>query len=77
MTPHYQRTVKVTLISNYFFSSLANVIICENKTSTEEKDWTALSSFLSFLQMKNQILNYADEGFSQQFQHHENNSHHS
>lgn len=52
------------------------VIICEKKTSAEENQ-TAFSSFLSFLQMKNQILNYADEGFSQQFQHHENKSHYS
>lgn len=46
------------------------------KTSAKENQ-TALSSFLSFLQMKNQILNYTGEGFSQQFQHHENKSHHS
>lgn len=52
-------------------------IICGKKTPSAKENQTALSSFLSFLQMKNQILNYAGEGFSQQFQHHENKSHHS
>lgn len=72
---HYKRILKVTQISNYFFSSLANtlVIICEKNPSAKENQ-SALSSFLSFLQMKSQILNYAGEGFGQQFQHHENES---
>lgn len=55
------------LIFEFFISTNTCTITCDS-TWSEEKNWIGHSSF-SFLQMRNQILNHAGEGFNWKLQH--------